>query len=306
MKINGYIDLQVNGYMGVDFSSPELTGESCAQACREILAIEQIGGFLPTIITSPPHIYERNLAIIAEIIATPEFKGRVLGIHAEGPFISAEEGAVGAHDRNQTQTPDISFLDKMQTWAAGNIKILTIAAEIPQADTLCKYAASNSIAVSLGHQQAGIDELKKLAQAGATLLTHVGNGMPNMVHRHNNSLIAALACSELTAMIVTDGHHLPPQAIEAIINAKGADKVIITSDASPISGMPAGQYSVLGNSVVLEENGLLHNPKKKCLVGSSATIDRCASHLKSLKLLSPEQIDKVSRVNPLNAIRLNS
>ena len=301
---DGYIDLQVNGYMGVDFSSPELTVDSCAKACRQMLAIEGVGGFLPTIITSSVELYERNLPILAQIISSDEFKGRVLGIHAEGPFISKKPGAVGAHNHLWAQDAGISFFDKMQKWAQGNIKLLTIASEIPGAQELCSYAVSGGVAVSLGHQQAGADDMKKLAQAGATLLTHVGNGMPNMIPRHDNALIAALAVKELTAMIITDGHHLPPQVIEAVINAKGADKVIITSDASPIAGLPAGKYDVLGNTAILEENGLLHNPEKGCLVGSSATITDCVEYLRRLGILSAQEIDKVAKTNPCKAIKI--
>jgi N-acetylglucosamine-6-phosphate deacetylase len=302
MKDNGYIDLQVNGYRGVDFSSPQLTEQLCANACRDLLADKRIAGFVPTVITSSKQTYERNLAIIADIIESPEFRHGVLGIHAEGPFISPEQGAVGAHDPALTQKPDRRFFDQMQKWAKGHIKILTIAAEVAGAGELCEYAVSNAVAVSLGHQLAGADELKRLANHGATLLTHVGNAMPNTVHKHNNSLIAALAVRELTAMIITDGHHLPPFVIRAIVNAKGSDRMIITSDASPIAAMPPGKYEVLGNSATLEENGLLHNIQKQCLVGSSATISQCVDYLKLQNILTPEQIIQTARENPLKVL----
>jgi N-acetylglucosamine-6-phosphate deacetylase len=305
MKPQGYIDLQVNGYLGIDFSAPELTEEKCATACRKMLDDEQIAAFLPTVITSSEQIYEKNLKIIADIIESDEFKGRILGIHAEGPFICPRPGAIGAHNPDWTKQPDASFFDKMQNWARGHIKILTIAAENKGAQELCKYAVSRGTAVSLGHQLANADELKNLAQAGATLLTHVGNGMPNTVHKHNNSLVAALSVKELKAMIINDGHHLPPFVIQAIINAKGIDNIIITSDASPIAGMPSGNYDVLGNSAVLEEDGLLHNPQKQCLVGSSATISQCAEFLRKEKLLSEQQILLTARENPLKAISMS-
>ncbi len=303
MKINGYIDLQVNGYLGVDFSDPRLTEESFAMACENLLA-RNTAAFLPTVITSSQQVYQRNLAIIAAVISWPQFKDRVLGIHAEGPFISDKPGAVGAHEPAWTKKPDIAFFDKMQEWAKGCIKLMTIAAEREGAVELCEYAVKNGTTISLGHQSADMNHLKRLSQAGASLLTHVGNAMPNLVHRHNNSLLTALAVKELTAMIITDGHHLPPHVIEAIINTKGTDKIIITSDASPIAGMPIGTYEVLGNTAVLEENGLLHNPKKQCLVGSSATMAECVEYVRSLHILTEQQIEQVSNTNPLKALKI--
>ena len=304
MNINGYIDLQVNGYLGTDFSGENLTEEKCAAACEKLLA-NNTAAFLATVVTSSEDIYERNLGIIANIISRPQFKGRVLGIHAEGPFISDKPGAVGAHNPAWTKKPDKAFFDKMQNWAKGNIRILTIAAENPGAEDLCKYAVKNGTTISLGHQDADLEQLKRLSQAGAELLTHVGNAMPNMVHRHNNALLAALAVKELTAMIITDGHHLPAHVIEAIINAKGTDKIIITSDASPIAGMPPGKYNVLDNIAVLEENGLLHNPQKQCLVGSSATISECIAFIRSLNILTEQQIKQVSNINPLKVLKIS-
>lgn len=303
MQPKGYIDLQVNGYMGVDFSREDLTEESCAKACRGLIT-HGTGAFLPTVITSSEEIYKRNFKIIANIINSSEFDGKVLGIHAEGPFISQKPGAVGAHNPKWTQKADLEFFDKMQEWAQGNIKLLTVAAEIDNAEQLTQHAVQQGVSVSLGHQDAELADLERLAQAGATLLTHLGNGMPNMVHRHYNQLLAGLAIDELTAMIITDGHHLPAHVIKAILKAKGTENVIITSDASPIAGMPPGKYEVLGNPAILEENGLLHNPEKQCLVGSSATIVECVQYLESLDILSVDKINQVSHTNPLAKLSL--
>ncbi len=123
-----------------------------------------------------------------------------------------------------------------------------------------------------------------------------------MIHRHNNPIWAGLADDQLTAMIITDGHHLPNTLIKTIIRAKGLDKVIVTSDASPLAGMPPGRYCTLGNNAVLEPSGLLHNPEKQCLVGSSATILVCANYLASLDFLSPDDIVKLAFSNPLKMI----
>jgi N-acetylglucosamine-6-phosphate deacetylase len=297
------IDLQVNGYMGVDFSSPRLTESDFIYACQKMIK-HGVMAFLPTIITSSEKLYERNLPIIAQASEKPELRKHILGIHAEGPFISAKPGAVGAHNPKLTRKPNIEFLKKMQEWANGKIKILTIAAELPNADKLCKYASKNNISVFLGHQDAHLSDLEKLADAGAKAVTHLGNGMPNMVNRHSNILLYALACEKLAATIVADGHHLPAHLIKTIINAKGIGKIAVISDASPIAGMPPGKYNILGNKSILEKNGYLHNPQKKCLVGSSATLVECAKYLNSLSLLTTQQLKNVTYDNPLKLLNL--
>jgi N-acetylglucosamine-6-phosphate deacetylase len=295
------IDLQVNGYMGVDFSSPQLTENDFFEACLKIIKYG-VTAFLPTIITTHEKTYKKNLAIIANVSERPELKKHILGIHAEGPFISKEPGAVGAHNPKWTQKPNIELLKKMQEWAHGKIKLLTIAAELHNADKLCEYACKNNISVFLGHQNAQLSDLNKLADAGAKAITHLGNGMPNMVNRHNNILQYCLACDKLSATIITDGHHLPAHIIKTIIKVKGVDKIAIISDASPIAGLKPGKYNILGNNAILEKNGYLYNPQKKCLVGSSATIVECVKYFESLSLLTKKELKKVAYDNPLKLI----
>jgi N-acetylglucosamine-6-phosphate deacetylase len=295
------VDLQVNGYMGVDFSSPLLNESDFVFACKKMIK-HGVTAFLPTIVTSSEKLYEKNLSLIAKASEKQELKKHILGIHAEGPFISRVPGAVGAHNPKWTKKPDIEFLKKMQDWAQGKIKILTIAAELSNADKLCKYACKNNISIFLGHQDAQLNDLEKLADAGAKAITHLGNGMQNEVNRHNNILQYGLACDKLAATIITDGHHLPAHLIQTILRAKGVDKIAVISDASPIAGMRPGKYNVLGNIAVLENNGYLHNPQKKCMVGSSATLVECEKYIDSLSLLTKSQIKKVTYDNPLKLV----
>jgi len=304
MNIPGFIDLQVNGYQGVDFSSPELTTEDFTRTCRQLLD-HGTAAFLPTIITSSLETYERNLPLMAQVMATDEFKNRLLGFHIEGPFISSQPGAVGAHNPQWVQKPSLSVLDQLQDWANGRIKFLTIAAEIKGAVELATHAANMGITVSLGHQIPTEEDLQSLAQAGAKALTHLGNGMPNRVNRHHNQIQMGMAQDELTAMIITDGHHLPDYLIKNIIRTKGIGRVIVTSDASPLAGMKPGHYETLGNKVVLEESGLLHNPEKQCMVGSSATMLECMNHLASVNILSLEELLQLGFYGPLSLLGID-
>jgi N-acetylglucosamine-6-phosphate deacetylase len=301
MEVHGFIDLQVNGYQGVDFSGSDLTEERFASASRALLA-HGTAGFLATIITSSEEIYQRNLGIMSAVMKRDEFQNRILGIHAEGPFLSRKPGAIGAHNPAWVKEPSPAFLDQLQDWAGGAIKMLTLAAELPGAEEVTKHAKAMGITVSLGHQAAKYEDYQRLAAAGAKAITHLGNGMPNEVHRHNNSLLFGLACEELAAMIITDGHHLPAHLIRTILRAKGVDNVIVTSDAAPLAGMPPGRYETLGNPVVLEKSGLLHNPDKKCMVGSSATMLECMNYLATLEIVTRDEMMKLGFYNPLRLI----
>jgi N-acetylglucosamine-6-phosphate deacetylase len=301
MNIPGFVDLQVNGHNGIDFSSPDLTREQFISASKALINQGTVV-FLPTVITSSVSTFERNLKLIAGAIRHKDLEKHIPGIHLEGPFISGKEGAVGAHNPEWVQKPNIPLLDKFIRWSDGTIKLMTIAAEPEGADELCRYASNKGITVSLGHHLADYEDLKRLAASGARSLTHLGNGIPRMIDRHHNPLWAGLANTDLTAFLITDGHHLPPEVIKTMILAKGTQRIIVTSDASPIAGLPPGRYDTLGNEVLLEESGRLYNPKTGYLVGSSSTMIECMNYLSSLNLLGKEELLDTGFYNPLQLI----
>jgi len=305
MKIPGLVDLQVNGYKGISFSDESLTAETCADACRQMLAAG-VTAFLPTMITSPERMYERNLKIMLEVLEAKEFEGRLPGFHIEGPFISPEDGARGAHNKAYVCAPDLDYLKRIVEWGGGKVRLLTIAAELRGAEKLARYAVDKGITVSLGHQMATGDDLARLVDAGARALTHLGNGMPLTLHRHNNLVWSGLAEDRLTAMMIPDGHHLPAALIKVFLRAKGVERCIAVSDASALAGLPAGKYHVHGNNVILDESGRVYNPETGYMVGSSATIQDCANHLASLGLLSLEEIVDLCYYNPLKLIGLRA
>ena len=301
MRESGFVDLQINGNLGIDFSDPALTEDRFMTAAEHIIA----GGteiFLPTIVTSPKEVYLRNLAVIRSACEKRGLLKQIPGVHLEGPFISDQPGAVGAHRPQCVIPPDCAFFDEIMQRSGNYVKLLTVAAEVPGVDVLISHASAMGVAVSCGHQLAGSKDLAAAAKAGAKLLTHLGNGCPNLINRHNNMIWAGMANDDLTAMIITDGHHLPGDLIKCIVRVKGADRVIVTSDAAPIAGLPPGRYDDWGNVGILEPNGLYHNPEKGCLIGSSASIRDCVKFLRSLEILDEDGIEKVSRTNPLKMI----
>jgi N-acetylglucosamine-6-phosphate deacetylase len=258
--------------------------------------------FLATLITNPMDIYHRNLRILARAMNHPDLRGRLLGIHLEGPFLNPAEGARGAHNPDWMRCGDVKLLAELIDLSEGTIRLLTIAADIDGAEEIAAYAGEQGVSVSLGHHLANAEQIRRLKQAGATAVTHLGNGLPRRIDRHANPVWPAMADDDLTAMIITDGHHLPPEMIRAIVRAKTARRIIITSDSSPLAGMPPGRYHSLGNDVILDENGKLYNPSTGYRVGSSATMRQCMDHLASLNILSQDESDAVAFHNPLRLI----
>ena len=323
MDVGGFIDLQVNGYNGVSFSATDLTHDSCEAACSAILKEGGCLAIIPTVITSPLATYEHVLPILADVIEEGKgLKGRLLGIHLEGPFISPFKGAVGAHPASEVLSPflhtskrntGIELLERWQLLARGHIKIITIAAEGDGASELCEHAVNKmGITVSLGHMLASGSDISKLASAGATLLTHLGNGCPNELHRHKNHMWPALADDRLTAMLISDGQHLPREVLITALRCKGLHRTIITSDVAPVAGLPDGEHLCFG-SVVHVEGRFVRSADRSCLAGSGALMLDCMNHLASLAItpqagrvepLSLSELLTMGFDNPLRAIGL--
>jgi len=298
--VSHVVDLQINGYLGTSFRSTDLTPETCVAACRAILA-GGVAAFLPTVTTGPLEMFEQNLAYLADVIETTEFQGRVLGIHVEGPFISPEPGYVGAHPVEHVRAPDPSILEQMQTWARGHIRLLTLAAERLGALECIRRARDLGMVVSIGHSRFDEITLAAAVEAGATALTHLGNGLPNDLNRHHNPIWAALANDNVTAMIIGDGHHLPDSLIDVIIRAKGIERTLIVSDITQLGGMPPGQYG----EVVLEPSGRISFPARNCLAGSAVTLSQAMRRLAARGCFTESELAQLSFHNPLRLLGLD-
>lgn len=305
MRLPGFFDLQINGYLGVDFSAPDLTTEALGRAFEAIVAGGTVG-FLPTIITSTPEVYARNLPLLAKVMDTVPGGQHAPGIHLEGPFLCAEPGYIGAHNPAHTRVPDPRYLSHLQTLAEGKIRAMTMAAGLPGDAELVAAATELGIRVFLGHQRCLTSDLERMARAGAVALTHLGNGLPNDLNRFENPLWAGLVTDSLAAMLIADGHHVRDDLIRIILKMKGRENFALVSDASPIAGLPPGRYFALGNNVVLEPSGYLYAEGKNCLAGSSANMLHCANYLAGLGLLQAEEIAEAAFYRPLRLIGLTA
>jgi len=299
----GFVDLQVNGFIGVDFSAPGLTVEGVA---RVVHALRERGtaAFCPTVITSPPEIYEEVLPVLAEASRSDDLATSLLGIHLEGPFISSRDGARGAHAAEHTRPPDPALYDHFFRLADGQVSLVTVAPELPGAVELIRHILDSGARVSLGHHLATLEQIELACEAGAGSVTHFGNGIPNLMARHPNPLWDQLATEDLVIMIITDGHHLPPSLIRSVILARGSEGTIVVSDANPMGGLPPGTYHALGQTVVLEPGGKLWNPVGNHLAGSSYCLLECVNYLAGLGGLDETRLRRVAIENPLRLLGL--
>jgi N-acetylglucosamine-6-phosphate deacetylase len=295
----GFVDLQVNGYMGVDFSSPGLVSEDIHRVTETLVASGTLA-YCATMITGDLGIYERNLKLLARSASEPGVKGRLLGIHLEGPYLSKEEGARGAHSAARVRRPDPVEFDRFQDWAEGHISILTIAPEVDGALELISHVRSKyATVVSIGHHLASREMIARAVDAGATLVTHLGNGCPNLLPRHDNILFHQLANESLTVGLITDGNHLLRDFVLVALRAKGPDKVFVVSDSAPIAGYAPGVYQTLGHQVRLTATGRIENLHAPHLVGSGWNMAQCMRWLRSLDILSEDELWRVGLENPL-------
>ena len=301
MKHSGFIDLQLNGFKGINFSAPDLTLDQMRMATRE-LVMAGTAAYCPTVVTGRMDMYRHNLPILATAMRDPELKPHLLGIHLEGPFISPIEGARGAHPPEHIIKPDVDTFKRFQEWAEGNIVLLTLAPEVEGAMALIRYASANGTVISMGHHLAEDATMEEAVRAGARVCTHLGNGMPNMINRHQNPLWWQLACDELTGTFITDGHHLPADYIKVALRTKTVRRFVVVSDAAQLAGLPPGVYDFNGNKAVLAPNGRIGFKDTPYLAGSSATILQCMNFLASLNLLSEADLWKVGYANPLRLI----
>ncbi|MDD5687233.1 MAG: hypothetical protein PHE88_05305 [Elusimicrobia bacterium] len=303
--MKGYVDLQLGGYKGIDYSSDALTIENFRKTIDEMVSIgTEI--FLPTIITNSPDIYEKNIPIILKVMKEKKYKRHIPGFHLEGPFISKKDGAVGAHNKKYVRPINKNDVDWLFGLCENKISILTIAPEGKNTPKMIEYIKKKyNCVISLGHHLATTKEIQLAVKAGATACTHLGNGIPAMLPRHPNQIWDQMSEDKLTAMFIGDGNHLPLSFIKTLIKAKGIDNCICISDQAPIAGLPVGKYKTSGNNVILKKDGSIHSFDSNTLCGSSKTITQCIKYLRSTGEFTEKELLCLCYHNPLKLIGLN-
>lgn len=283
----GLTDLQVNGYAGFDLNTEPLMPETVRGIAVRLWS-EGVTTFFPTLITnSKKNTLEAVRAIAEACRQWPEAAGAVGGIHLEGPFISREEGARGAHPAEYVRPPDFELFSEWQEAAGGMIRIITLSPEWPGSADFIRKASASGVIVAIGHTSATPEQINEAVEAGATLSTHLGNGSHQMLPRHRNYIWEQLAADELSVTFISDGFHLPDSVMKVILRMKPG-RAVLVSDSTNFTGMAPGDYSThIGGEVTLTGEGKLHmkgNPNM--LAGSGLSLLHCVQTLASKGLTS--------------------
>ena len=283
----GLIDLQVNGFQGVDVNSDTLTVEDIEILTRSLWAYG-VTSYLPTVITNSDSRIKAALQTIREACERfPMVRKSIAGIHLEGPFISPQDGPVGAHPKVFVKAPDWPLFEEFMDVSGQQIRIVTLSPEWPESVDFIRNCVAKGIIVSIGHTAATSEQIRDAVAAGARLSTHLGNGSHQVLPRHPNYIWEQLAQDELTACIIADGFHLPDAVLKVIMKVKQGQTLLV-SDSVGLAGCPPGQYSThIGDNVVLTEEGKLHLVgKPNVLAGSAQPLIWGIQHLLRRQLCS--------------------
>ena len=269
----GLIDIQINGYMGVDFSGPDLTVEGVKKATRALWKAG-VTSYFPTIITSDIALIKKNFAILAEARKDPEIGMSIPGFHLEGPYISPVKGFRGAHLEKYIKDPDWEEFRAIQRAADYGIILITLAPELEGAIPFIRKCVDSGVVVSLGHHNGSASDVQKAVDAGAKMATHLGNGCANEINRHHNPLWPQLSNDAITASIIADGFHLTKEEVRSFYKAKGVEKTVLVSDALDLAGLPPGEYTRGERTLLLTPN-VVKLPKENVLAGAASPISKC-------------------------------
>jgi N-acetylglucosamine-6-phosphate deacetylase len=267
----GFIDLQVNGFCGVDFLASDVDG---FRRAGEAQAATGVTSYQPTLISMPVEAYENSLEVISHL---PEAPGgvRVLGVHLEGPFISPLWP--GAHNPDNLRAPDLELADRLCD--IGPVTYMTLAPEPEGAADLIALLADRGIVVSLGHCDADAATAHHAFDRGATSITHIYNAQRRWKPRDPGVAGAALVRPDVTVQAICDFVHVAPEAVHATWLATGPRFAIVT-DAMMAACLPDGPYRLGDRDVWVSEGAARLDDGT--LAGSVATMDSMVRNLISL------------------------
>lgn len=287
----GFTDIQVNGYAGLDYSSPNLSVDEVETICATIASSGTLR-HCATIITSPRENINRSCKVIATAVREKNLvAASVIGIHIEGPFISPEDGPRGAHDPAHVRLPSFGEFLEWQENAGGLIKIVTIAPEMEGALDFIAKASAAGVVVAIGHTGASPEIIRQAVAAGARVSTHLGNGSHANLPRLKNYLWEQLAADELSASIIADGFHLPNAVIKAFSRAKGLSKLILVSDVAFLAGSEPGLKRWGNMNVEVHPDGHIGLAGTPFLAGAGHLLDRCiAQFVRATGATVPETV----------------
>jgi N-acetylglucosamine-6-phosphate deacetylase len=267
-----FFDIHIHGAAGHDVM--EASPKALA-AMGGFLASRGVSGYLATTVTAPLDATLRALDGLAKQMARlpAEGQARPLGIHLEGPFLS--HARRGVQPAEYLLAPDIAVFDRLFEAAAGRVRLMTLAPELPGAAELTTHATRRGVRVSLGHSDATAAETRAAIAAGAVSATHTFNAMRPLAHRDPGILGTVLSNDALFAELICDGVHTAPEIVRLWWRAKGPERAILVTDAMSAAGMPDGEYQLGGFAVEVAGGRAM---ARGVLAGSVLTLDRALAN----------------------------
>ena len=302
----GYFDLQVNGYAGVDFNAELLTDDQLHHACEKLVN-DGGEGILATIITADVGVMERRLSTLQKLRDGDDLARQVItGIHIEGPFLNETPGYRGAHPVEAICPADRDLMARLLDAAGGLVRLVTLAPERDPGLAVTRLLANRGIVIAAGHTDATLDDLKRGIDAGLTMFTHVGNGCPMLLPRHDNIIQRALSLSQsLWLTFIADGVHVPWPALGNYFRAAGLERCIVVTDAIAAAGLGPGRYTLGHWDLVIGDDMVARAPDGSHLVGSAGTMPRSHRNLVEHLHLTEDQVELLASRNPRAALGLS-
>lgn len=298
----GLIDIQLNGYGGIDFCDEKLDATQLLKVLPEVWK-RGTTTFCPTFITNTHQTLLHSFHVMEEARKMDSrFAATAPCYHLEGPYISPGPSH-GAHDIQYMRPPDWEEFAEFQRAAGGHIGIVTLAPELPGAEEFIRRAVDSGVVVALGHTDATPEQIHMGAKAGATLCTHLGNGNPQMIDRHRNTLWPQMAIDQLSASLICDGFHLPADLVRVILRAKGIERCILITDAVYVGGLPPGRYLLGGLEIDFLPNGHVVMADRHSMAGSAITMDRAVSRFMEFTGASLNDALRAATANPAHLLR---
>jgi N-acetylglucosamine-6-phosphate deacetylase len=301
----GWIDLQVNGFAGVDYNSGSSSHESIAESIRAMFRTG-VTRFFPTVITGSPAGMQRALRNLADARETLPEGPAMEAFHLEGPYISTEDGPRGAHPAQWVRPPDLDEFNRFQEAARGNIRLITLSPEWPQAPRFIESVVQEGVAASIGHTGASAGDIAAAVTAGATLSTHLGNGAHSVLPRHPNYIWEQLAEDRLAASFIVDGIHLARSFLRVALRSKGLERSLLVTDAVAPAGCAPGPYKLGEVDVELHPDGSVRLKGGVRLAGSALRMDRAIQNVMQLAGLKLSEAVAMAARNPARVGRIAS
>lgn len=294
--VPGFIDLQMNGALGQDFTHTPMSIKEVAAW----LPRHGVTAFLPTIISSPPDTVAAARRVLTRVEGDLPPGAIPLGLHMEGPFLNPKRR--GAHDPDSLQLPD---RDAVEGWHPENhVRLVTLAPELPGALEVIKILTSRGVVVGAGHSLANYGQALDAIQAGITFGTHVFNAMPPLHHR-DPGLVGALLSNESVRLgVIADGVHLHPVVVKFIWQIAGKERLVLVSDAVAGLGAPPGRYP-LGAQMIAVDSGEARTANGT-LAGSVLSIDAGLRNLMTFTECALEEALLTITRNPASLLGIDS